>query len=154
MSGSVLLRFLDTPIARKAFNAVQHFKVGMSGLFPRLFRNRLPTVREEFLSPTIPIPRHLQREEELDDEEQFALLRLHSWLGRSEKVDSRTIWLDDAQRAYLRSFTSKRIPEEDKVCVEEDRGWGCSGVGYGMSGSGMCMACRGDDWTQAADCRC
>ncbi|KAL6782107.1 hypothetical protein ACKKBF_B10690 [Auxenochlorella protothecoides x Auxenochlorella symbiontica] len=76
MSGSVLLRFLDTPIARKAFNVVQHFK----------------------------------RKDELDAEEQFALLRLHSWLARSEGGNGEMVWLDDEQRAYLRSFTYKHVP--------------------------------------------
>lgn len=122
MSGSVLLRFLDTPIARKAFNAVQHFKVRLPGAFPVDFRDRWVVPGPGIFCPDLFRFRARQREDELDEEEQFALLRLHSWLGRTEKVDSQTIWLDDAQRAYLRSFTSKRIPDAPKAKVSRAAG--------------------------------
>lgn len=113
MSGSsVLYRFLDTPIARKAFNVVQHLKVTrFGGCKTRLTG---PARILETHPGTHGDPRS-QRKDELDTEEQFALLRLHSWLARTEGPDGKSVWLDDEQMAYLRSFTSKHLPPPAKV---------------------------------------
>lgn len=108
MSGSsVLYRFLDTPIARKAFNVVQHLKVTWFRDCKTRLGGRPGILWAHAGLHGDPRP---QRKDELDTEEQFALLRLHSWLARTEGADGKSVWLDDEQMAYLRSFTSKHLP--------------------------------------------